>query len=66
MKAAALGEAGLKGWRGTVAKAVAPPISKRSGLSEDNVRSLIGVLFLILSVLYVVKSFQDLVGRAKD
>lgn len=56
MKLNAIGQAGLTGWRGKVADVVAKPVSKRSGLSEDQVKALVGVAFMVLSVMYVVKA----------
>jgi hypothetical protein len=60
MKASAVGQAGLRGWRGSVANAVAPSVAKRSGLSEDQARAAIGAIFLLLSLLYIIKAFKDL------
>ena len=62
MDARAVGEAGLQGWRGKVADAVAAPVARRSGLSDDQVRAAIGALFLALSVLYVVNAVKQLAG----
>ena len=55
-------QAGLRGWRGTLANAVAPSVSKRSGLSEDQVKALVSLAFLALSALYLVKSAKDILG----
>ena len=62
MDAIALGKAGLQGWRGKVADAVAEPVARRSGLTDDQVRAAIGALFLALSVLYVVGAVKRLAG----
>ena len=53
MKSKDVGRAGLVGWRETVADKAAPPVAKRTPLGEDTVRSAIGGLFFVLSVIYV-------------
>ena len=58
-----LGQAGLQGWRGKVADGVAAPLSKRTPLDEDQVRALVGALFFVLSVAYVVRTLQAAAGR---
>jgi hypothetical protein len=60
MDAITVGKAGLQGWRGKVADAVAAPVARRSGLSDDQVRAAVGALFLVLSVLYVVNAVKQL------
>lgn len=62
MDAKAVGEAGLQGWRAKVADAVAAPVARRSGLSDDQVRAGIGALFLGLTVVYVVNAARQLAG----
>jgi hypothetical protein len=46
-----------------VADVAAGPISKRSPLSEEQVRALVGGVFLALSLLYVVGAVRDLTRR---
>jgi hypothetical protein len=53
MKAKDVGRAGLVGWRETVADKAAPAVAKRGPLDEDTIRSAIGGLFFVLSVIYV-------------
>lgn len=60
-----VGMAGLRGWRSTVADAAAGPVSKRSPFSEDQVKAVVGAVFLLLSVLYVVGAVKELV-RGRD
>ena len=62
MDAITVGKAGLQGWRGKVADAVAAPVARCSGLSDDQVRAAVGALFLVLSVLYVVNALKQLAG----
>lgn len=60
MDVVTLGTAGLRGWRATLADAVAPAVARRSPLSEDQVRAAFGALFLALGVRYVVSALADL------
>jgi hypothetical protein len=57
-----LGEAGLKGWRGKVADSVAGPIAKRSSATSGQVRAVIGVVFIVLSLVYVVGTIRRIVA----
>jgi hypothetical protein len=59
-----LGQAGLQGWREKVAVGVAQPVSKRTPLSEEQIRAIIGVTFFVLSVLYLVNAVRELVKQA--
>ena len=54
-----LGRAGLQGWRGRVADAAGPLVAQRTPLSEDQVKAAIGVLFFVLSVVYVAKTLKE-------
>jgi hypothetical protein len=56
-----VGLAGLRGWRGSVANAVAAPVARRSSLREDQVRAVVGAVFLLLAVTYVIGVVKDLV-----
>ncbi|HSH59669.1 MAG TPA: hypothetical protein VK988_08540 [Acidimicrobiales bacterium] len=58
-----LGQAGLQGWRARVAEWVAPAVSRRTSLDDDQVRRAIGGLFLALSLLYLVKAARELLRR---
>jgi hypothetical protein len=53
-----VGQAGLQGWREKVADGAAGPVSKKTPLSEDQVRTVIGAGFFALSVMYVVKTVK--------
>lgn len=63
MDAISFGKAGLQGWRAKVADAVAQPVSKSSGLSDEQVRALIGAVFFVLSVVYVAGTAKRLAAR---
>ncbi len=57
-----IGKAGLEGWRVKVADGLADPLASRTPLSKDHVRALVGALFFVLSVKYVVSTLR----RASD
>lgn len=57
-----VGLAGLRGWRSSLADAVATPVAKRSSFGEDQVRSAIGAVFLLLSLMYVLGAVKDLLA----
>jgi len=57
-----VGLAGLRGWRGSVADAIASPVAKRSSLGEDQIRAVVGAIFLLLSLMYVLGALKDLLG----
>jgi hypothetical protein len=59
MAALELGRAGLQGWRGKVADVAGPAVAQRTPLSEDQVRAGIGLAFLALSVLYILKATKE-------
>ena len=52
--------------RADVADRVAPPTASKAPLSEDQIRAAIGALFFVLSVMYVVRTIQQLVKQQKD
>ena len=64
MDAISFGTAGLQGWRAKVADAVAQPVARRSGVSDDEVRAVVGAAFFLLSVVYVVGTVRRLVSRS--
>lgn len=66
METNSVGQAGLRGWRASVANAVAPKVSSRTGMSEGRVQALIGLAFLTLSVIYVIKSGRELVAQFRS
>jgi hypothetical protein len=59
MKAKDVGTAGLRGWRSAVANAVAAPVAKRSSFREDQIRSVVGAVFLVLSLVYLIGAVAD-------
>ena len=61
-----LGQAGLASWRGKVADAVAQPASKRTPLSEDQVRAAVGAAFFALATFYVVSTAVRMIKTARS
>ena len=55
-----LGQAGLKGWRARVGDRAAPAIARRTPLTDEQARALIGAVFFGLSVFYVAKTVTSL------
>ena len=49
-----IAEEGLVGWRRTVGDRVAQAVAPRTNLSVDQVRALVGGLFFLLALRYVV------------
>jgi hypothetical protein len=45
-----LGQAGLVGWRRQVGERMAEPISRRTGLSLDQVMAIVGAIFFALTI----------------
>jgi hypothetical protein len=61
-----LGQQALPSWRGAIADRVAPTAAKRTPLSEDQIRGILGVAFLAVSSFYVVSSIVRMVRRARS
>ncbi len=64
MDAISFGKAGLQGWRGKLADAVADPVARNSGLTDDQVRAAVGAVFFVLSVVYVAQTLKRLAARS--
>jgi hypothetical protein len=63
MDVVSLGKAGLQGWRAQLADAVAGPIASRSRVDADQVQAVVGGVFFVLSVVYVVGTVRRMAGR---
>lgn len=63
MDAISLGKAGLQGWRAKIADVLAGPVARHSGLTDDDVRAVIGAAFFLLSVVYVIGTVRRLAHR---
>jgi hypothetical protein len=64
MDAISFGKAGLQGWRARLADAVAQPVARNSGLTDDQVRAAVGAAFFVLSVVYVAGTLKRLTARS--
>lgn len=64
MDAISFGKAGLQGWRAKLADAVAQPVARTAGVSDDQVRAVIGGVFFVLSVVYVAQTVKRLTARS--
>ena len=53
-----LGHHALQGWRKRVADAAAPPIAKRTGVTEPDIRAAIGLLFIALAVRHLAVTLK--------
>jgi hypothetical protein len=56
--ATTLGQAGLQGWREKVADGIAEPVARRAPLDSEQVRAVLGAVFFVLAVLYVIKTIS--------
>ena len=56
-------EAGLSGWRAKVADALERPVSRRTPLTGQQIRAILGALFFLKSALYVVRSIRRAAKR---
>jgi hypothetical protein len=61
-----LGQAGLQGWREKVADGIAEPVARRAPLDSDQVRAVLGAVFFVLSVLYIVKTVAAATREARE
>ena len=61
-----LGQAGLKGWRAKVGDTVADPVAKRTPQSADQTRALVGGVFFLLAVVYVVRTIATAARELRD
>jgi len=55
-----LGRSALVGWRKPVAEKLAQPLESKTSLSGDQARALLGVVFFVLSVVYVAGTVKRL------
>ena len=49
-----MGQEALTGWRTKVGQPIAQQVSKRTSLSEDQVKAAIGAFFFLSSLYYVI------------
>ena len=61
-----LGQAGLQGWREKVANGISQPVADRAPLKEEQVRAVVGAVFFVLSVIYIVKTISAATRQARQ
>lgn len=61
-----IGKAGLAGWREKVGDRVADPVAGRTPLSAEQVRALVGGVFFVLSVVYVVQTSKQIAQELRS
>ena len=61
-----IGQHGLAGWREKVADGAAKPFEERTKFEPDQVRALVGALFFVLSVYYVISTATKIARELKD
>jgi hypothetical protein len=59
-----LGRAGLQGWRAKLADVAGPAVARNTAFTEDQVKAVIGGVFLALAVVYVGKAVLQFVRGA--
>lgn len=65
MNATELGQTALVGWRDKLADGLAKPLSRRTGVEEEQLRAVVGGLFFALSVYYVVGTLRRALDQAR-
>jgi len=60
----ALGESALTGWQGAVGRAVARPVARRTRWTEEQIRTIIGLLILALALYRVLRPVVSAARRA--
>ena len=61
-----LGKAGLQGWREKAAHGVAKPVSSKTPLDEDQVKAAVGILFFVLSVVYIIAALKEAAEHVRN
>jgi hypothetical protein len=61
-----IAQAGLVGWRKTIADSVAPRAASRAPVSEEQLRGAIGAAFFLLSVYYVASTTARMLKSARS
>ena len=58
-----IGEAGLTGWRGRAARAVAKPVADRTGFTREQVETVFGLVLLGLAIYWLARPVISAVRR---
>lgn len=65
MIASGVGDAALTGWRRHFARRVAPAVSRRTPIGQDDVRRAIGGFFFALSLYHVVGTLRRAIANER-
>jgi hypothetical protein len=66
MKLSSMGQRGLLGWREKVADRAGALLSRHTPLDEEQARGLLGALFFLLALRYVVRTARGLAAEARS
>jgi hypothetical protein len=59
-----MGHSAMMGWRAKVGERIAEPVARRSRFDADQVYAAVGLVFLALSLWYVVSTFVRMARRS--
>jgi hypothetical protein len=65
VKAKEMGQAGLHGWKGSVAERVADVADRKTPASGDVVRAFLGFALFTASLVYVLRTIAELARRSR-
>ena len=60
-----MGKVGLNGWKGKVGERVAEPVAQRTRFTEDQVKAILGGMFLALSAWQFLKLVRRVVAAGR-
>ncbi|MFN2589277.1 MAG: hypothetical protein ABR518_00700 [Actinomycetota bacterium] len=60
-----MGKVGLDGWRGKLGEKVAEPLAERTNLSSDQVKAIIGGIFLLLTTWQFIKLVRRVIAAGR-
>jgi hypothetical protein len=61
-----IAQAGLVGWRKSIADSVAPRAASRTPVSEERLRAALGAAFFLLSLYYVASTIVRMIKSAQS
>ena len=60
-----MGKVGLNGWKGKVGQRVAEPVAEHTRMTEDQVKAILGGVFLLLSAWQFLKLIRRVVAAGR-
>ena len=60
-----MGKVGLNGWKGKVGARVAEPVARRTRLTEDQVKAIVGAVFLALSTWQFARMLRRVIAAGR-